>query len=403
MVKKHAIDIKWHDRQQETIAQGCLTNSKHPDRFVKGIYPNMVERCKGAYFTSTKGQDYLDYVCGLGSCLLGYQQRDVAKAIVNEIYRGYSCSLPIKTEVYAAEMLKELIPFVERAKFLKTGTEAAMASIRIARAYTGRKIVLSRGYHGWSDEFTSLTPPAAGCASHPFMKKLVEIDQINDMVAAVIIEPIELDQSRDRIMWLQRLKEKCEKTGTVLIFDEIITGFRYKDWCVSNYYNIRPDLILLGKAIANGLPLSIVGGRRELMNNDQYFVSSTFAGENLSLAAFMKVVELLSSEFNINELWENGQMFLDKFNSIWPEKIYLAGYPTRAVFKGDDHIKAVFWQQAVLMGVFFGPSWFYMFPHIEHQYRVLENITDLLNMMKMNLPVLRGAPPTSPFSTKQRS
>ena len=403
MGKKHSIDIEWHNRQNECIAQGCLTNSKHPDRFVKGVYPNMVQSARGGYLRSTKGEEYLDFICGLGSCLLGYKQRDVIKVIQNEILRGYSCSLPTTTEVLAAEKIKSVIPFIEKLKFLKTGTEAAQAAIRIARAYTGRQVVLSRGYHGWSDEFVSLTPPAEGVPPSSFIRKLNDIDQINEMIAAVIVEPIELDHSRERVIWLNKLREKCTQTGTVLIFDEIITGIRYRNWCAANHYNIRPDLILLGKALANGLPLSIVGGNKALMDNGQYFVSSTFAGENIALAAMIKVIDLIQfGEFKISTLWQNGQDFIDKFNSIWPEKIFIEGYPTRGVFRGDPDVINVFWQEAIGMNYLFGPSWFYMFPHIEEQFTVLENITDCLNMMKIKMPTLRGAKPTSPFSSKQR-
>jgi len=404
MANKHVIDIDWHNRLNESIGQGCLTNSKHPDRFVKGVYPNMIREGKGCYLTSTLGVSYIDYICGLGTCLFGYQKKEIVNTAINELQRGYSFSLPSIIEVEAAEKLKSIIPFIERVKFLKTGSEAALAAIRMARAYTGRKMVLTQGYHGWGDEFTSLTAPAVGVGDGAYIRKLNDINQINDMIAAVIIEPIELDNSRERIIWLQKLKEQCNKHGVVLIFDEIITGFRYKNWCVSNFYNIRPDLILFGKAIANGLPLAVVGGRRDIMDNDQYFVSSTFAGENVALACMIKVIDLLLfGDFKINTLWEEGQTFIDKFNSIWPEKLYLDGYSVRAVFRGDEQVKAVFWQQCSLIGILFGPSWFYMFPHVEHQFRILENITDLLTVMKSKMPRLRGELPTSPFSAKARS
>lgn len=402
MAGKHYIDFKWHKEHMETIAQGCLTNSKHPDRFIKGFYPNMVESAKGAFITSSQNEKYLDFICGLGTCLLGYAQRDINAAIINEVSKGYSYSLASKTEVRAGRRVKELFPFAERVKFLKTGTEAAMASIRIARAYTGRKFVLSSGYHGWSDEFVGMTPPAAGVVNDVYMRKLNDINQITKDIAAVIVEPVELDNSRDRVLWLNSLREKCNQTGTVLIFDEIITGFRYKSWSVSNYLNIRPDIILLGKSMSNGLPLAAVGGQKELMDNDQYFVSSTFAGENISLASFIKLSNVLASDLDIGELWENGETFRDKFNSIWPEKIYIEGYSVRGVFRGDPLVIATFWQEAVRAGYLFGPSWFFMFPHIEHMYSALENISDILNLMKIKMPKLKGPMPSSPFSVKQR-
>lgn len=403
MASRHVIDIKLQDRHVNCIAQGCLTNSKHTDRFVKGVYPNVIVDANGCHVRSSLNKEYVDYICGLGSCLLGYNNKGVKNAIINELGKGLSFSLPSKTEIEAGERIKEIFPIMEKVKFLKTGSEACMAAIRMARAYTNRTMVLARGYHGWSDEFVSLTPPAAGCTSHPFMAPLHEIDQINKDVAAVIVEPVELDDSMERIMWLNRLKKRCNEMGTVLIFDEIITGFRYKGWSVASHYNIRPDILLLGKAIANGLPLSVVGGRADIMDNDQYFVSSTFAGENISLAAMIKVIDQIAfGKFKISELWDAGQTFLQKVNAVIPEKIYIDGYPVRGVFRGDEHFRAVFWQECIKAGILFGPSWFFMFPHIEHNYRMIDIITDLLHRINAKLPALQGAMPTSPFSAGQR-
>lgn len=403
MVVKTSTDFKFQYEHEETIAQGCLTNSKHPDRFIKGYYPNSISSGYGAILFNTNGRQYVDYICGLGTCIFGYANKHIVKAIENELHKGVSYSLPSKTELDAGRRVKGLMPFIERLKFLKTGSEAALASIRIARAYTGRSIILSEGYHGWGDEFVSLTPPARGVMENPYIRKLENINQINKDVAAVIVEPVMLDNSVNRTIWLNDLRKKCDENGTVLIFDEIITGVRYKKFCVANYMNINPDLILLGKGLAGGLPLSIVGGRKELMDNPEYFVSSTYAGENASLAAFLKVCDLLEDKYNINDLWSNAQFFQDQFNALWPEKIHLHGYGIRSVFKGDPHTIAVLWQEAAEAGYIFGPSLFYMFNHEEFMYKTMNDLKDIIMKMKIKMPRLKGPAPSSPFSTKQRS
>jgi glutamate-1-semialdehyde aminotransferase len=275
----------------------------------------------------------------------------------------------------------------------------------MARNYTGRKHVLTTGYHGWHDEFVTLTPPASGVNLSNYIHKLEDLTQINNMVAAVIIEPIDLDTSDERIIWLRDLRTICDMYGVVLIFDEIITGMRYKDLSVWKHYEVKPDLLLLGKAVAAGMPLSIVGGRREIMDSDQYFVSSTFAGENASLAAMMKTIELLNTQrYQINDLWEAGEKFKNKFNQFNPKKIMIKGYSTRGRFFGDQDFINYFFQEAAKLRILFGPSWFINFCHEESMEADLHMIETIFNKMNtMTEFRLEGKTPSSPFTAKQRT
>ncbi len=228
------------------------------------------------------------------------------------------------------------------------------------------------------------------------------IDQITDQVAAVIIEPIVTDLSNDRIQWLRDVRKKCDDTGTLLIFDEVITGFRFPKHSVSNYLSITPDLICLGKAIANGMPLSVVAGKRDVMECGEYFVSSTYAGEILSLAASIRVIHLLQTKHDVNYLWEKGAQFLMRFNALYPEKIRIDGYNTRGVFTGDPLTKALFWQESVKAGLLFGASWFFNFAHIELTDQVINTCRDILNRIKTGQVKLTGEMPTSPFAQRIR-
>lgn len=395
-------DWSWYRRAHEAIAQGALTNSKRTECLVKGVYPTHISHGLGCYLRDTNGKHYVDFICGLGTNIIGYGDPQVAAAISTAAQFGVSPSLPSALEVEVAEKIKELLPFVDRVKFLKSGSEACTAAIRIARAATKRKTVLTEGYHGWHDEFVSLAPPALGVAGKHEIAKLDSLDAINDTVAAVIVEPIMTDTSRDRIKWLQELRERCTESGTVLIFDEVITGFRFPRYSVSNFYGISPDLICLGKAIANGMPLAVVAGKAALMDCGEYFVSSTYAGEMLSLAAAKKTMTLLQTKYDISLLWDKGSAFIKKINELLPGKLWIEGYPTRGVFRGDDVTKALFWQEACRAGILFGPSFFFNFAHVDVMDTVLNSCSDIAMRIKTGSVKLVGEMPSSPFAQRMR-
>lgn len=394
-----------HLRAQECIAQGALTNSKRPESLIMGVYPTHVVKGKGCYVWDSHKNRYIDYICGLGSNLFGYSSEPIVAAIKHQLDNyGPVLSLPTVRELEAAEMLKSMFPFVDCVKYLKTGTEACMAAIRIARAKTDRDLILSEGYHGWSDGFVGLTQPGFGIPKTFAHFEKLAVDSDFERAAAVIIEPIVTDMSRDRIEWLKALREKCDRFGTLLIFDEIITGFRFPRFSVSSYLGITPDIICLGKAIGGGTPLAAVGGKYAVMNCAEYFVSSTFAGDPIALAASITVMQmLLKKKADIDILWEKGQEFLDQFNAIWPEKIKIEGYPTRGVFKGDDMVKALLWQEACKAGILFGPSWWMNFPLVEETHSVISTCTDILERIRGNQVRLEGSLPRSPFAQTARA
>lgn len=392
-----------HLRAQECIAQGSLTNSKRPESLIMGVYPTHMQSGKGCYMYDVHNRRYIDYITGLGTNLFGYANPTINMAVKHQLdYFGPVLSLATVRELEAAEMLKSMFPFIDCVKYLKTGTEACMAAVRIARAKTGRKHVLTEAYHGWSDEFVFQTPPAIGVPSADYMNKLSDFD-IDESIAAVIVEPVVTDMSTERIEWLKKLREDCTKHGVLLIFDEIITGFRFPRFSVSSYLGITPDIICLGKAIGGGMPLAAVGGKYDVMNGAEYFVSSTFAGDPVALAASKAVMDmLLKKKADIDWLWERGQEFLDQFNALWPEKIRIEGYPTRGIFKGDDMVKGLLWQEACKAGILFGPSWWMNFPLVEETHSVISTCKDIINRIQNNQVTLEGSLPRSPFAQRSR-
>ena len=266
--------------------------------------------------------------------------------------------------------------------------------------------VLSEGYHGTWDPFVSLTSPATGVPPDPNMEKLdpaLNEEQIAS-ASAVIVEPVMTDWSQQRIDWLQRLRDICTKYDTILIFDEVITNCRYKKHSVAAATGIYPDLMVIGKAVANGFPLAAVGGKKELMDGN-YFVSSTYAGEVLSLVSCMWTVDMLlnNGAYKIDRLWEQGLKFIEHFNAVAPPGLKLEGYPTRGSFTGDPLTKALFFQEAVKAGFLFGPSWFSSFANCEHDYKFFTFFKDFTDRLRLGSVQLQGRMPKSPFAERVRS
>lgn len=395
------VDVEMSRRASLCIAQGALTNSKRPESLVKGVMPQHAISGNGVVLKDTFGREYIDYICGLGTNLLGYGHTSVVAAAMLGLREGSSLSLSTDQEVKTAEKIKELFPFIDKVKFLNSGSEGCTSSLIIARAATGRKKVKSVDYHGFHPEFVSLTPPAYGVVEHPFIEKLVEPFEVDNDLAAVILEPIVTDLSDERIAYLKRLREFCTQNDTLLIFDETITAFRFPKYSVASYLNIEPDLIVFGKAIANGEKLSVVGGKAKIMDSD-YFVSTTFAGHRPSLAAAHQTMTLLQKAYDVTHLWDAGKRFKDKFNEIAKGVVQLGGYNTRGVLVGEAKAVAIFMQEMCKSGVLFGPSWFYAFPHIQLQDSVLSIVKDVCMKITSGQCRLEGELPKKAFSAKVR-
>lgn len=395
--------MNWIDRQRTNIAQGCLTNSKNPRSLMYGLYPTHIKAASKAWVWDTDDQRWLDFICGLGTNFLGYGNDRVSSAIVKHVYNGYSHSLSTIHEVEAAEKIKEIFPYVDLIKFTKTGSLACDAAIRIARAYTGRDEVLSEGYHGHGDDFVSLTPPATGVPERRWINRLEpDLNNISDRVAAVIVEPVITDDSEARHEWLKKLRRACTEKGVVLIFDEVITGFRYRKYGVSNCYGIQPDLLCIGKAMANGMPLAAVCGQRDLMNGE-YFISSTYAGEILSLVACKATIETLQKDhdYDLVHLYELGRIFTEWFNDN-EAGLRIEGYPTRGVFKGDERKLAMYFQEMGRANILFCKSWFYNW-HLAHEFEKFKPIHDeVMHQIESDKVTLKYPLPAAPYAAKVR-
>jgi glutamate-1-semialdehyde 2,1-aminomutase len=255
--------------------------------------PLRMTRSAGSAVWDAEGREYVDYIMGLGSVALGYGHPEVTRAVAEAAQLGVVGPLPPVLEEALAADLCRLIPWMERVRFLKTGAEAMAAAVRLARVVTGRDAVLGCGYHGWLDWCQTREGAGIPAASRALYAELPFNDpertrdlirSAGDRLAAVVFEPVILDPPDPR--WLAVLREETIACGALLVADEVKTVCRLAIGGGCERFGIRPDLVVIGKAIANGLPLAAVGGRADVMEAvTRTWISSTLATEFVSLAA----------------------------------------------------------------------------------------------------------------------
>ncbi len=292
------------------IAGFTSTGSKRPDALFGPAEPGdwqppvRMVSASGCRVRDEAGREYVDYLMALGAVALGYGHPEVTRAAAAAVEAGVVGPLPPVLEEEVASELRRLLPCLEQLRFLKTGAEACAAAVRIARAATGRDLVIGCGYHGWLDWCQGGGGAGIPGATRELYAELpfndVEgsrrlIRAAGDRLACVVTEPVIVTEPTPE--WLGTLRAETERTGALLVLDEVKTAGRLALGGGTERYGIRPDLIVLGKAIANGFPLAVVGGRREVMIAVAHtWISSTLATEFVSLAAARATLTVLERE-----------------------------------------------------------------------------------------------------------
>ena len=309
------------------VAGFSSTGSKRPEALfgagdANWAPPARMVRAEGCWVWDASGREYLDFIMALGAVALGYGHPEVARGAIDAIRAGVVGPLAPVLEEELAGDLRRLMPWLEQVRFLKSGAEACAAAVRLARVATGRDLVLGCGYHGWLDwcEGSAGVPAATRAlfAELPFndldgTRRL--LDMAGDAIACVITEPIVVHEPS--AAWLALLRTETERRGALLIVDEIKTACRLAVGGGTERYGIRPDLVVLGKAIANGFPLAVVGGRREVMAGvTRTWISSTLATELVSLAAARATLAVVEREAVPARLGILGGRLLDGFHRL---------------------------------------------------------------------------------------
>ncbi len=363
----------WLERAKKVIPGCAQTFSKGYTQYVQGVAPIFLQRGKGCRAWDVDGNEYIDYVQGLLPNILGYAHEQVNAAAAAQFAEGHSFSLPHPLEVQLAERLTRLVPCAEMVRFGKNGSDATSGAVRAARAFTGRDRIACCGYHGWQDWYIGSTtrnagvPKAVRDLTHPFpyndlasLEKLLEAHP--GEFAAVIMEPVNFTEPAHG--FLEGVKHVALRHGALLIFDEICSGFHFGLGGAQKIFGVTPDLACFGKAMGNGFPISCVLGRADVMRTfDEIFYSFTFAGEVGSMAAAMKVLDILEQTDALARIESNGRTLQDGINAMAKEagmgqRIRAVGRPQWSLLKFSDQngvdsplLKNLFQQEAVKRGV----------------------------------------------------
>ncbi|MCC8423536.1 aminotransferase class III-fold pyridoxal phosphate-dependent enzyme [Mucilaginibacter sp. UR6-11] len=318
---------KLYNRAQKVQKPVTQTLAKGPGQFTKGVAPKYLVKGKGSHVWDVDGNEYIDYNSAIGPVSLGYAYPAVDNAIKRQLEDGITFSLMHPLEVELAELIQEVIPNAEAVKISKTGADVCSAAIRVARAFTGRDKVFCCGYHGWHDWYIGVTSRNAGIpAAIQDMTYTFEYNDIesisaalDETVAALILEPFIFEAPKPG--FLQELAVACRENGTLLIFDEMWTGFRIAAGGAQEYFDVKADLAVFSKACANGMPIALLTGRADVMElfNSQVFSYTTFGGEALSLAACIATINELIDKEVPKYLDEKGALLKDGYNWLVTE------------------------------------------------------------------------------------
>ncbi|WP_091027559.1 aminotransferase class III-fold pyridoxal phosphate-dependent enzyme [Microbacterium oxydans] len=365
----------WRQRALAVMPVGSSTNSKAPTLLPEE--PEVIVRGHGCRVWDDRGREFIDYRCALGPVTLGYADPTVDTAIRAQLDDGILFGHPHPLETTTAELFCSLVPGAEAARFLKTGGEALAAVIRIARAHTGRDRVVQIGYNGWLNSLaagarvlpgatTDAVPgvPAALAALHHAVdwEDRATLDRLfltRGSEIAVIVVAADYPAIPEAAGFYRYLRDVADRHGALLAYDEMVTGFRVAIGGMAEATGVLPDLSVFGKGIANGMPLAVYCGRREVLgvlDRGEVVVTSTYGGETLSLAAATATMTAIRDRDVIARLLASGTRLQNGLNAVFAETgsgIRLVGHPACPQFVGADAEIQAFLRAAFRHGLSF--------------------------------------------------
>jgi glutamate-1-semialdehyde 2,1-aminomutase len=390
-------------RAKPLIPALTQTLAKGPTQWIDGVAPKYLKKGKGSHVWDVDGNEYIDYNMGIGPIVLGYAYDKVDDAIREQLKDGITFSLMHPLEVQAAEKIRSVILNAENIRFSKTGCDATSAAVRLARAYTKRNKILCCGYHGWHDWYITITDRNAGIPD--FTNELTNtfdyndinslIDSIDYDTACVILEPAIFEKPTNDFLF--NIQVICKRFGAVLIFDEMWTGFRMAVGGAQEYFGIFPDLAVYSKAIANGMPISVLTGKEEIMRllNKDVFFFTTFGGEALSLAAVVATIDEIIEKNVPEHLFKQGKKLREGYNQIAEfldmDYTKCIGYDVRTIVTFNPAVanplemKSLVQQEMIKHGILWGGFHNICFSHSD------EDINYTLSAYEDILPILKKA------------
>ncbi len=380
------------------------TLAKGPGQWSRGVAPVYLERGKGSHVWDVDGNEYIDYTMGVGPISLGYCYERVDAAVREQLERGITFSLMHRLEYEAAVAVQQAVPQAESVRISKTGCDVTSAAVRLARAYTGRDVVVCCGYHGWHDWYIGTTARNAGIPE--VVRRLTRTFSYNNLdslravldeeVACVIMEPVVFEAPRDR--FLHEVARLTRENGSLLIFDEMWTGFRLALGGAQEYFGVQADLACFSKAVANGMPVSFLTGRKDVIAQGErdVFIFTTFGGEALSLAATLATIAEIREKDVPAHLARQGKKLREGYNELAArfglhEVTQCTGFDCRTVIQftpagGDPLVlKTLLQQEMIKRGVLWGGFHNLSFSHTD------EDIAYTLEAYEDAFPVLKRA------------
>ena len=365
------------ERAKKVIPHQTGTFSRAASAYVEGVYPVYAKSGKGSHFIDVDDNEYIDYLMSLGPITLGHNYESVNQAIINQLKDGILFSLPHQLEVELSEKISQVIPHAEMVKLEKTGSNAVTGAVRAARAFTNREKIAYCGSGGvWHDWQAAMVSRDGGVPK--FNSDLIKIFDYNDSdgleqifennknkIATVVLEPTMYEYPKND--FLKRVRKLADQNDSVLILDEIVTGFRFDIAGAQKFFDIKGDLVCFGKGMGNGLPISAITGPSEYMKTfDKLWVSSTNNSENLSLAGTIAVINEMQEKNTISYCWDTGKKLFEGWNKIVSKynlDAKMSGYPIRMHLQCFDsnkneslEMKSLFLQEMVKQGIFISVS-----------------------------------------------
>ena len=374
------------------ISPGGVTSERHPSKFIPGKYPIFLDKGDGSHIWDVDGNEFIDWICSYGPLVLGHCNKNVDNAVIENINNGFCFTLfnPIHNELI--KKIIELIPSAEMVKILTSGSDATAAAIRIARVYTGKNKVIRWGYHGWhdwsyagagTDKIVIGVPNGAIEDILTFeynnLDSLYEVFKKNKSeVACVIMQPFEASKELPKEGFLEGVKKITRENEAVLIFDEIRTGFRVALGGAQQYFNVIPDLSCFSKALANGYPISVVVGKKEVMlPSQQTRISGTFFPNTFPMVAALATIKEIEDRNGIEFMWSQGRKLVKGFEQLINDlkiEAKMIGIPVLPMLKftGNDSkrnniLKEIFFGEMIKRGIFLHPNhhWFLSLAHTD--------------------------------------
>jgi len=402
---------KLKEKARELYPAMTGTFSRTASSFVEGVYPVYANSANGAYFKDVDDNDYLDLVCSFGPISLGHNYPIVNDAITKQITKGILFSLPHPVEIELSELICKNIPNADMVKFEKSGSNAVTGAVRAARALTKKNKIAYCGSGGvWHDWQAAMVSLDGGVPD--FNRDLIKIFEYNDSdgleqifednsneIAAVVLEPTVFTKPENN--FLKNVRKLSSNNDSLLILDEVVTGFRFDISGGQKYFDIQGDLACFGKAMANGLPLSAITGKTEFMTIfEKIWVSSTNNMEALSLAGSLATINEMISKNTISHCWNVGSKLFEGWNKITQKygiDSRLEGYPIRMNLRCFDSnkkeslsLKSLLLQEMVKRGIFMAPlgpvfiSYSHTLDDIDKVFTVLDDACNYLKQKIVN-------------------